>query len=264
MGETYRGSAVSTTEKTRHMYLICLVCMSLVVAVTVGGAFAVTNALEAPGNAGSEPAVTGPPQDAMDDFECASLPTSRTFDLVLGSKTGRLGPFDTEVGTIEVLSYYFPATMPLCLTEDELRQWYVNLFITGGYELICGYVDVWQKDEVVGQIWLDWTREKGETCTTEFWYITFHTDGIFLDSNMYPDVCEPFELWAPYEKIPGKEVYFDIMTCWQGCESPEQSFSIIPAHSESILDSSMVLGPSLSLPQDIVFDFRAYSSLVAI
>ena len=240
MGDTLRGSAISPAEKTRHMYLICMICMSLVLALTVGGTIAVTNALEAPGYTDSEPAGTGPPQDAMDEVASASLSTSRTYDLVLGSETGRLGPFDTEVGTIEVMSYYYPDILPLCLTEEELRGWYVNLFITGGYELVCGYVDVWQKGEVVGRIMLDWTREKGEICTTEYWYITFHTDGIFLDSNRYPDVCDPFELWAPYEKIPDKEVYFDIMTCWQGCSQPDQSFAIISAHSASVPKTSAI------------------------
>ncbi|MFX0046320.1 MAG: hypothetical protein ACFE8Z_10775 [Candidatus Hermodarchaeota archaeon] len=238
MGETLRGSAVSPREKTRHMYLICMICMSLVLALTVGGTIAVTNALEAPRYTDSEPAGTGPLQNQVDMFSSASLPTLRTFDLVLGSETGELGPFDTEVGKIEILSYYYPDILPLCLTEEELRGWYVNLFITGGYELVCGYVDVWQKNEIVGRISLDWTRVKGEICTTEYWYITFHTDGIFLDSNRYPDVCDPFELWAPYEKIPDKEVYFDIMTCWQGCSQPDQSFAIFSAHSASILNAS--------------------------
>ena len=136
--------------------------------------------------------------------------------------------FDTETGYIEVLDYYYPDVLPLCLTPEEVSTWYVDLLVVGGYELICGYIDVYQKGDIVGTIQLDWYYVDGEQCCMKYWYITFVTDGICLDSNQYPDVYAPFEFSAPFDEIPGKEVKFDLRTCWTGCSEPDQHFTITP------------------------------------
>jgi hypothetical protein len=162
--------------------------------------------------------------------------------------------FDTEVGYIEIMDYYYPDVLPLCLTPEEVSTWYVNLYIVGGYELVCGYVDVWQKGEPVGTIYMQWYHEDGARCCEDYWYVTFYLDEpICLDSNQYPEVCDPFNLDAPYDTIPDKEVYFDIMTCWTGCEQPSQHFTINPIHSQSVLESPPQGGIySLSMNSDIL------------
>ena len=131
--------------------------------------------------------------------------------------------------------------MPLCLTQEELSTWYVDLLVIGGYELVCGYIDVYQKGEYKGTIYLDWFSEHGEMCCMEYYYVSFYGGDICLDSNQYPDVCAPFDLCAPFDEIPGKEVTFDLYSCWTGCSEPDQNFAITPAQSFLSLPSIILL-----------------------
>jgi hypothetical protein len=174
--------------------------------------------------------------EVAEDVSSSASLTLKTDDLVLGSESGEL-VFDTEQGYIEIMDYYYPEVLPLCLTPEEVGTWYVSLYVVGGYELICGYVDIWQKGEPVGTIFMQWTHEDGARCCEDYWFVTFTIpEPICLDSNQYPDVCDPFTMEQPYDTIPDKEVYFDIFTCWTGCEQPSQHFTINPTHSLSVFE----------------------------
>lgn len=241
MREPGRGSAVSPTGVAR-LRLTYMLCIGLFLAIAVGGAQAVTVSYGEIGanNPNFTPMESSGPGCSVEaaDKVCSSTSlTSKAGDLVLGSESGEL-VFDTEQGYIEVLDYYYPDVLPLCLTQDEVGTWYVSLYVVGGYELVCGYVDIWQKGEPVGTIFMQWTHQDGARCCEDYWFVTFYlAEPLCLDSNQYPTVCDPFTMEQPYDTIPDKEVYFDIFTCWTGCEQPSQHFTITPTHSQSAFES---------------------------
>ncbi len=233
-----RGAAKSLTEQ-RTNRMILLLSIGIVFTLAVGGFIIAANDL----GDQSQNMVAIQQKAALDNFdlvETAQLETEREIDLVLGSESGEW-VFDTEAGYIEVLDYYYPEVMPLCLTQDELSRWYVDLLVVGGYEIICGSIDVYQKEAHVGTLYLDWFSEHGEMCCMEYWHITVHGDDICLDSNQYPEVYAPFDLFAPFETIPGKEVTFKLSTCWTGCNDPDQHFTITPTHSLLSFSKGLVL-----------------------
>lgn len=238
MGETSRGAAKSlTAQRTDQMILI--LSIGIVFTLAVGGFAIAVNSI---GDQKQSPSDL----DNFDLVETANLQTLRELDFVLGSESGE-AVFDTEVGKIEVLDWYMPDIMPLCLTQAELDQWYVNLLVIGGYELVCGYIDVWQKGDYKGTIYLNWTTDHGPMCCMEYYYISFYADPICLDSNQYPEVCAPFDLCAPFDTIPDKEVHFDLSTCWTGCEQPDQHFMITPAQSLLAFSKSLLLSSTNSI-----------------
>ena len=232
LGDTSRGAAISLTEE-RTNRMILLISIGIVFTLTVGGFVIAANHLGDQDQYLCDDSIGISQSTILDNFdlvETAQLQNSREIEFVLGSESGEQ-VFDTETGYIEVLDYYYPDVMPLCLTQAEMDKWYVNLLVVGGYELVCGYIDVYQKGENVGTIYLDWYTEHGEMCCMDYWYITFHGDDICLDSNQYPEVYAPFEFCAPFDEIPGKEVTFDLYTCWSGCHEPDQHFTITPTQS---------------------------------
>ena len=209
--------------------MILMISLCIVFTLMVGGFVIAANGL-GDQNDGS---VDSPQTTVLDNFdlvETAQLKSEREIDFVLESESGEW-VFDTEAGSITVLDYYIPEIMPLCLTQEELGTWYVDLLVVGGYDLICGSADVYQKGKLVGTIYLDWYSEHGEQCCMEYWYVTFRGDDICLDSNQYPEVNAPFDFCAPFDTIPGKEVTFDLNTCWAGCGEPDQHFTITPTQS---------------------------------
>ncbi|MHA1927778.1 MAG: hypothetical protein ACTSV2_04255 [Candidatus Thorarchaeota archaeon] len=225
MGETSRGAAKSLTEQ-RTNRMILVLSIGIVFTLAVGGFVLAANIL---GDQNQSP-TDSQQKTVLDNFdlvETAQLQTMREIDFVLGSDSGEW-VFDTEPGSITVLDYYIPEVMPLCLTQAEYDTWYVDLLVIGGYELVCGSIDVYQKGELVGSIYLDWYSEHGEQCCMDYYYITFFGDDICLESNQYPEVYAPFELAAPFETIPDKEAIFDLDTCWCGCCEPDQHFPITP------------------------------------
>jgi hypothetical protein len=239
MGETFRGSATQLTEQ-RTDQMIMVVSIALVLALAVGGFIVAVNSL---GDQNENP-VDNQQIAFVDDFdlvETARLESERETDFVLGSYSGEW-VFDTEQGSIEIRDFYFPEVMPLCLTQEELDMWFVDLVVIGGYELVCGYIDVYQKGIQVGTIYLDWTVMHDDVlCCVDYYHVTFWSDPICLDSNQYPDVCAPFDLCAPYDTIPGKEVTFDLYSCWAGCEDPDQNFAITPTQSLLSFSKSLAL-----------------------
>ena len=179
--------------------------------------------------------------ERFDLVETAQLKSEREIDFVLGSKSGEW-VFDTVPGSIEIVDWYIPEIMPLCLTQEELDMWFVDLVVIGGYELVCGYIDVYQKGAYVGTIYVDWNVVHDDVlCCVDYYYISFYGGPICLDSNQYPDVCAPFDLCAPFDTIPGKEVTFDLYSCWTGCSEPNQNFAITPTQSLSTLSKSVLL-----------------------
>jgi len=242
LGETSRGAAKSLTEQ-RTDRMILILSIGIVFTLAVGG-FAI--AATGLGDHHQRP-LDNRQTTVLDNFdlvETAQLQTERAIEFVLGSESGEM-VVDTEQGYIEVLDYYFPAVLPLCLTQAEVDTWYVDLLVVGGYELVCGYIDVYQKGVQVGTIQLDWYTEHGEMCCMDYWYITFLTNDICLDSNQYPEIIAPFEFFAPFDEIPGKEVTLDLYTCWTGCSEPDQHFTITPTQlflsfSKSLILSSMI------------------------
>lgn len=225
LSDTFSGAAISLTEQ-RSDRMILLISIGIVFTLAVGGFFIAANCL---GDQKQSPSADQQTTvlDSFDLVETAQLKTERERDFVLGSDSGEW-VFDTQAGSITVLDYYIPEVMPLCLTQAELDTWFVDLLVIGGYDLICGSIDVYQKGDLVGTIYLDWYSEHGEMCCMEYWYITFYGGDICLDSNQYPEVYAPFDLAAPFDTIPGKEVTFDLSTCWCGCCEPDQHFPITP------------------------------------
>ena len=228
LGDPVRGATTQLADqRTDRMILIVSLC--IVFTLLVGGFVIAAHDL----GDQDDGSLDSPQTTVLDQFdlvETAQLKSERELDFVLESESGE-GVFDTEMGSIEVLDFYLPDVMPLCLTQEELDSWYVNLLVIGGYELICGTVDVYQKGEQVGTISMDWYIEHGERCCMEYYYITFYGNDICLDSNQYPVVNAPFDLYAPFDTIPGKEVKLDLNTCWTGCLEPDQHFTISPTQS---------------------------------
>ena len=235
MGETSRGAAISSTdERIDHMVLI--ISIGILFALAVGGFVMAANSL----GDQDQCLIDDPMKIVMDNFDLAetaqpqTLQSLREIDFVMESESGCWGPLCTEVGTIEVVDYNIPELLPLCIDEEYLREWYVDVLVYGGYNPwdYGGYIDVWQKGEYKGRIDIMWTwMAKGECCAYDYWRATFYTDQICLESNQYPDVA-PWDINYPEDQrtIPGKCVYFDIMTYWTGCvpgEEPSQDFTII-------------------------------------
>ena len=243
MGDTSRGAATSLTEQ-RTNQMILLISIGIVFTLAVGGFAIAANYL---GDQDQSP-IDNQQTTVLDNFdlvETANLQTEREIDFVLGSESGEQ-VYDTETGTITILDYNFPSgPLPLCLTSDIIDTWFFNISVTGGYELVCGHIDVWQKGVIVGTIYLDWVSRHGERCCIEYWYITFHSNDICLESNQYPEVIAPFDLSAPFNTIPGKEVTFDLDTCWCGCCEPDQHFTITPTHLFLSFSRCLILSPMI-------------------
>lgn len=156
-----------------------------------------------------------------------------TNEIVPVSEGGHWGPFDTEQGSIDVLDssvYPIPGVdvLPLCTRDWPVDTWHLDLRVVGGYEPIDGFVLVKQKGEVVGKLFITWTKGLSAECGATVWKASFHLcDDFLLDSNQYPAVGDDFWIVEPYNTIPGKEVDFCGMTFWRGCHDRTQYFAII-------------------------------------
>lgn len=236
MGDTRSGNAVSPAENklTDEMYLICI---GLIFALAVGSMTVVAD-LNGQNDAVQE--LTIPDFRERVLAQGVDVPDAgfETNIFVSESDCGCWGPFDTEQGWIEIDRYNIPEELPLCINNDYLAQWYVDVWVYGGYNPweIGGYIEVYQKGAMVGVINIAWTWvEKGPCCAYDKWEATFWLDEPFcLESNQYPDVAPWCIDWPDgQETIPGKEVYMRIVTHWTGCvpgEEPSQDFTIICSH----------------------------------
>jgi hypothetical protein len=234
MGESYRGSAESLTEE-RTDRMILVISIGIVFALAVGGFVMAVNHY----GSQNESPVDDPQILILDSFAPAVIAQPQTLselDFVWESESGCWGGLDTVKGTIDFAGDFLPDVLPLCIDNAYLAEWYVDVLVVGGYNPwdFGSYIDVWQKCEYKGTINVVWTYlRKGDCCASDYWRATFFVDDmICLESNQYPDV-EPFRIGIPdgQETIPGKKVYFSIMTYWTGCvpgEQPSQDFTIIP------------------------------------
>lgn len=236
MGETSRGAAESLTEQ-RADRMILVVSIVILFTLAVGGFVMAVNSY----GDQNESLIDDQHKiilDSSDPVETAQPQSLREIDFVMESESGCWGPLCTEQGWIEIDSYNIPDVLPLCIDSAYLREWYVDVYVYGGYNPweAGGYIDVWQKGEYKGKINIVWTHiGDGPCCAYDMWRATFWTaEMICLESNQYPDVA-PWDInWADGQQtIPGKCVTFEIMTYWTGCEpgeEPSQDFTII--HSQ--------------------------------
>jgi len=173
-----------------------------------------------------------------------------------------LGPFDTEAGEIEIIENNFPyidengnlLPLPICITNEMAQTWNWTVRVKGGYSPIdtLGYwpgygITVWQdsdKDyelELVQGWNIDWTDlgkdPQCDCCSCRLWLAkpAYCGNKVCLDSNQYPEVigCDCDRI-VPHnqDEIPGKEVYVQINTLWEGCPLEDQQFAYILAQKK--------------------------------
>ena len=241
MGDTSRGAATSSPDE-RIDQMILILSIGIVFTLAVGGFVMAANSL----GDQNQSLIDDPQKIVLDNFDFVETAQPlRELDFVMESESGCWGPLCTEVGYIEVVDYNIPDLLPLCIDGEYLREWYVDVLVYGGYNPweSGGYIDVWQKGEYKGTIDIMWILLSDvEDCPYDYWRATFYTEGVIaLESNQYPDV-EPWKIGIPagQQTIPGKCVYFDIMTYWTGCvpgEEPSQDFTIIQSQSNKLSQS---------------------------
>ena len=235
MGDTFRGAAKSPTNQ-RTDYMIMVVSIGIVFALAVGGFVIAANYLWDQ----NESPIDDPQKIVLDNFdlaETAQPQTLRELDFVLESESGDWGPMSTVKGEIDFYADNIPVVMPLCINNDTLSGWYVDVYVFGGYTPweTGGIIDVWQKDEyIMGTILILWTPLVVETqlCGVDYWRATFYVGANFsLESNQYPDVNLPWIIdQADPNTIPDKEIFLEVTTYWTGCHphvQPSQDFTII-------------------------------------
>ncbi len=215
--------------------MILIISVGIVFILAVGGFVMAVNWYE---DQDRSP-INDPQKVVLDNLvpaETAQPQSLEELGFVIESESGCWGPLCTEKGSIDFDTVNLPSELPLCLTNQYLSQWYVDVFVVGGYNpwLAGGYIDVWQKGDNKGRINIVWTHlADGPCCSSDYWRATFYVDQeICLESNKYPDVDLPWVIDWPDGQytIPGKCVTFDIVTYWTGCEpgtQPSQDFTII-------------------------------------
>jgi hypothetical protein len=127
---------------------------------------------------------------------------------------------DTEAGSIEIDSANLPAweVLPLCITNNDLIDYYVTLRVTGGYTPECGQITFYQKDELKGTIDVNWAHVGHEPCYADYWTATFTTaTDIELESNQWPVIPDDFYFSSNYDIVTEKKVTVCLCTKWTGC-----------------------------------------------
>jgi hypothetical protein len=166
---------------------------------------------------------------------------------------------DTEAGSIEYEDHYIDDPIPLCLTPEEVEDWWMVVKVIGGYELVSGNLEIWQKGSKVynpcytgpGAMYLGWDLATAEDVTDQYSgpgacccirYYNLSLDPYLcnnwgcIESNQYPPECAGCDVIPPQGcgTIPGKDVTLKIWTTWQGCDQECQQFEIIYAHKNYI------------------------------
>ena len=157
------------------------------------------------------------------------------FDKVLNnSEIGNVG-YDTDVsagnsgcildvptapGEISYSSAYFPPAgwteLPLCISDADIANWYITLYVAGGYEPECGQITFTQLG-VEQYVYMTWT-EADFGCYSE-WTATFVTDDGCLEfvSSQDPNINLPFDYYYCGD-IEDKLVDICWCTLWIGCD----------------------------------------------
>ena len=110
------------------------------------------------------------------------------------------------------------AVLPLCITQEELNNYYVTVRVTGGYRPECGSIKFYQKGLEVGKIDLNWGTAVHEPCYTDIYRVTFSTAAnIELESNQWPDYPSWLTFDSNYDIVTDKKVQVCLCTKWTGC-----------------------------------------------
>jgi len=243
LGEPSRGAAKSLTEQ-RTDQMILVISIGIVFTLAVGVFVIAANSI---GDQNQSP-FDNQQKTVLDNFDLVETAQPQSLKeqsleelgFVIESESGCWGPICTEQGSIDFGNMNLPSELPLCVTNSSLSQYFVDVLVVGGYNpwLTGGYIQVWQKGESKGFIYILWTHSgDGPCCASDYWTATFYVkQNLCLESNQYPDVNLPWKLdyVGDQTTIPGKCVTFDIMTYWTGCkpqEQPSQDFTIIYSHS---------------------------------
>jgi hypothetical protein len=170
---------------------------------------------------------------------------------------------DTQKGKIEIVDEnYDNVPLPLCVTPDTVKNWWVVVNATGGYKPLkdcnhrIGMIEFWQKNNLgvpelisncynpymklayylkakeVTADYVDCDNMYDECCCcVTYWNITIDTscgNWACIDSNDEPDVPGCCIVDPPVDL--DKEVTIKINTDWCGCCLQDQQFEIIYAH----------------------------------
>ena len=175
---------------------------------------------------------------------------------VLVTERCDIGFMDVDPGYLAVCDYNLPDTLPICITNEFLAEFYITVCSYGGYTPLNGWVRLFQlKTDGMyeGEIDITWTRMDDAVCPLTGCIVAVYEasfsvpDGtsIMLESNHPPaTICGDSDLcfipeWAP--DTLGKEVFVVIQSDWTGCNGPDQKFRVIPAHK------SLSWNPELSM-----------------
>ena len=138
---------------------------------------------------------------------------------------------NTVEGSISVV-YDLPIN-DLCLTQADLDLWTGTMEITG-YDPVNGTIEIWQKDELLTTIKVEWVFNRHERCYTDYYDAVFTMDESYvaLYSNQWPcgadPVCDSID--PRCDPIPEKELIFKPQNLYKGCTEEEQMFLLIMAH----------------------------------
>ena len=178
-------------------------------------------------------------ESSEDSFSEATLCGSNDVSV---PEKGLFGPYDTQVGEMEIVAQVLPdEPLPLCIDDDYLDDFYIVVGTYGGYSWVEGCIKVMQAKEddcmwdyIVGCIDITGTEIDfaGGLHGWNYYNLTFTVIGdhsIILDSN-HPPVSPlgDFCVWGPSDL--DKFVHLKVCTVWEGCYLPEQQFMVILAH----------------------------------
>ena len=155
---------------------------------------------------------------------------------------------DTDPGWVYVHDFMVQDPLPLCL-PDGYNLGGATVISYGGYDFNggMGFILQGKSDEckdIKGTFSIDlidaYSGPAGDhcpwvpdpCCVVDYWEIGFNVVGcVNLDSNHVPNVigdcCVPFDLCDGLPDNLDKWVDLAFITCWSGCEKPDQDFQII-------------------------------------
>jgi hypothetical protein len=174
------------------------------------------------------------------DFLSSEVVTGLGPDDVSVAQECDYADFDVEAGKIVVCDYNLPESLPTCITNLWLSDYYIKVCVYGGYHPVMGLstINLAQEKEppVDGDIHIMWTSEGTDCpCGAVCWTAHFCVSKpIVLASNHVPDVCiGDCEVVGGPEDM-GKWVTASLSSVWAGCDGEGQLFTI--TGSETCID----------------------------
>ena len=140
---------------------------------------------------------------------------------VSAGKTDCINDVPTVAGEISYSSANFPpetwTELPLCITDADIANWYITLYVTGGYEPVCGSITFTQEG-VDQYIYISWTET--DLCCYSTWTATFVTDDGCLEfaSSQDPVINLPFDYTYCIGDFSDKLVDISWCSGWIGCD----------------------------------------------